>query len=128
MDLLWDADLWSLLDALDGIIDAEKLARRALEWDESVARPRKALYPSADVHADLWARHRADKNEYGVRDGRKVVLGHVFVRRDAPYDCGDRCHFCMCDTVICRHHEFVLRGKPAIRKYVTDAMYYDLWQ
>lgn len=128
MDTLWDSELWSLLDALDGVMEAERLARRSLEWDAAMLRPKLALHTARDVHADLWARHRPHKNRYAVRDGRRVLLAHTFVRRNVPAESDEWCHYCMCDGVTCRVHEFELYGKDGVRRYVDNARYYDLWE
>lgn len=125
---MFDPELFALLDALDGVMDAEQLARRALQWDEALARPRKAIHLPRAVHDDLWVRHRAEKNRYETRNGRRVVVAHVFARRDAPYNCDDWCHYCMCEDTVCNRHEFELRGRDAVRRYVDNAMYHDLWQ
>lgn len=126
--MMGDPDLFALLDALDGVMQAERLARRAMEWDEALARPKQAIHLPRAVHDDLWARHRPEKNRYGTRNGRRVVVAHVFVRRDAPWWCDTDCHYCLCEGVLCRDHEFELRGRDGIRRYVDNAMYYDLWQ
>lgn len=121
-------ELFALLDALDTVMDAERLSRRALEWDEAVARPRKAIYPRSDVESDLWGRHRPAKNTYVIRNGRRCVGARVFIRRDVARDCDNWCHYCLCDSIVCRVHEFQLIDRDAIRRYVDNAMYYDLWQ
>lgn len=122
-----DLQFFRLLEALDELIHSEAVARRLLVQDELLARPRPLYHMVSDVHTDLWSRHRAQKNQYGVRNGRRVVAGHVFVRRNAPWWCDDTCYYCLSDHIVCRDHEFVLHGRDAIRRYVENATQFDLW-
>lgn len=126
--MCWDPETLAFLDAVDDLIEAEARARRSLEWDETAKRPRRALHRRGYVDKYLWTRHRPEKNQYEVRNGRRVVSVRVFVQRGQDINSDQYCHYCMCDDIVCRTHEFSLRGRAGVDRYMDDAVYYDYWQ
>lgn len=79
--------------------------------------------PQEEVLEDLWARHVTEKNEYVAgSDGRRIVRRRVFQRRDAPEWTWDNCHYCLSSGVVCREHQFELRGIDGIERYVKEVM------
>lgn len=89
--------------------------------DPPTPLPRR-VHPE-DVLEDLWARHITEKNEYVQgSDGRRIVRRRVFQRRDAPGWAWDCCHYCLSPGVVCREHQFELRGNDGVDRYVKEVV------